>query len=88
MKSKKSSKRKICPTKAEGHLKDLRIRKIVPGNPAEQQPGARFEIDATERDIYIRDESGWRYRPTIVAIVDRCSRRIVGLAVEKPAEAD
>jgi hypothetical protein len=88
MKSKKSSKRQICPTKAEGHLKDLRTRKIVPGNPAEQQPGARFELDATRCDIYIRDESGWRYRPTILATFDRCSGHLVGLAVEKRAEAN
>ena len=57
-------------------------------NPAEQQPGAGFEIDATRCDSYIRDESGWRYRPTILAIVDRCSGRIVRLAVEKPAVAN
>lgn len=56
--------------------------------PIEPSIGARYEIDATRCDVYVCDGNGRPYRPKVSAIVDRCSRRVVGLAVEKPGEVD
>ena len=56
-------------------------------NPLEQQPGVRFELDATLPDAYLCDSNRPGYRPSVATYIEAKTGRIAEITIEAPFAA-